>query len=106
MIAPTGQLIVFCVIFFHFVYLPGQDTGQQHESRRLPKKPWSKAEVAAVMRYFREHISKGKLATKNQCSHCKLVEDPVLEQRTVQNIRDFVRNRGIAAKRQSQKQKL
>lgn len=89
--------------FFYFVCLPGQDAGQDHESRRVPKKVWSKAEVAAVMRHFRGHVCKGKLATKNECSHCKEVEGPALAQRTVQNIRDFVRNRGIAAKRQSQK---
>ncbi|XP_029949996.1 uncharacterized protein LOC115390320 isoform X2 [Salarias fasciatus] len=84
----------------------GNDAAQQRDSRRITKRTWSKAEVAAVMRHFRDHISKGKLATKNECSHCKLVEDPVLAQRTVQNIRDFVRNRGTAAKRQPQKHKL
>lgn len=65
-----------------------------------------RAEVAAVMRHFRDHISNGKLATKTECSHCNLVEDPLLAQRTVPNIRDFVRNRGMSAKRQSNKQKL
>ncbi|XDV36910.1 hypothetical protein PO909_006624 [Leuciscus waleckii] len=79
---------------------------EEHGSRRVAKKVWSKAEVAAVMRHFKGHISRGKLATKTECSHCKLVEDPVLAQRTVQNIRDFVRNRGIAAKRQSEKEKI
>ena len=64
-------------------YLLGQDAGQEHESRRVPKKVWSKAEVAAVMQHFRCHICKGKLATKNKCSHCKLVEGPALAQRTV-----------------------
>lgn len=93
-----------CVIFiFYFAYFPGKNAGEDHGSRRVTKKVWSKAEVAAVMRHFRDHICKGKLATKNECSHCKLVEGPVLTQRTVQNIRDFVRNRGIAAKRQSHK---
>lgn len=66
---------------------------------------WSKAEVAAVLRRCKDHIQKGKLATKNECSHCMLVEGPVLAQRTVQNIRDFVRNRGITAKRQSEGKK-
>lgn len=75
-------------------------TGVQKST--VQKKAWSKAEVAAVMRHFRDHISKGKLATKNECSHCKLAEGPALAQRTAQNIRDFVRNRGIAAKRQKQ----
>ncbi|XP_047189259.1 uncharacterized protein LOC118313196 isoform X2 [Scophthalmus maximus] len=73
-------------------------------ARRLcPKRVWIKAEVAAVMRYFSKQIKEGKLATKAECSHCKEVEGPVLAERTVQNIRDFVRNRGRAAKRQQQK---
>ncbi|CAM4690287.1 unnamed protein product [Leuciscus chuanchicus] len=84
----------------------GNYADEEHGSRRVAKKVWSKAEVAAVMRHFKGHISRGKLATKTECSHCKLVEDPVLAQRTVQNIRDFVRNRGIAAKRQSEKEKI
>ncbi|KAL4000114.1 MICAL-like protein 2 [Sarotherodon galilaeus] len=81
---------------------PSEDknAAQSHNSRRAPKNMWSKAEVAAVMRHFKDHINEGKLATKNECSHCKLVEDPVLAGRTVQNIRDFVRNRGLTAKRQ------
>ncbi|XP_039886432.1 uncharacterized protein LOC120732717 isoform X2 [Simochromis diagramma] len=77
-----------------------KNAAQSHNSRRAPKNMWSKAEVAAVMRHFKDHINEGKLATKNECSHCKLVEDPVLAGRTVQNIRDFVRNRGLTAKRQ------
>ncbi|XP_031170341.1 uncharacterized protein LOC116060748 [Sander lucioperca] len=84
----------------------GNYADKEHGSRRVAKKVWSKAEVAAVMRHFKDHISRGKLATKTECSHCKLVEDPVLAQRTVQNIRDFVRNRGITAKRQSQNEKI
>ncbi|XP_070408956.1 uncharacterized protein [Nothobranchius furzeri] len=81
------------------------EKSSNQELRRGPKKPWSTAEVVAVMRHFKNHISKGKLASKTECSHCKLVEGPVLANRTVQNIRDFVRNRGIAAKRQALKQK-
>ncbi|XP_062418128.1 uncharacterized protein LOC119217331 isoform X1 [Pungitius pungitius] len=72
----------------------GKDAG----SRRGTKRAWSNCEVHAVMRHFKDHIRKGHLATKNECSHCKLVEGPVLEQRTVQNVRDFVRNRGTAEK--------
>lgn len=73
-----------------------------YEPRRVPKKPWSKAEGAAVM-HFGDHICDGKLATKNESSHFKLVESSVLAQRTVQNICDFVTNRGMSAKWQSQK---
>ncbi|XP_073667997.1 uncharacterized protein [Paramisgurnus dabryanus] len=66
------------------------------------KRMWSKAEVAAVMRHFKVHIVKGNLATKSECLQCKSAEEPVLQNRSVQNIRDFVRNRGITAKRRSQ----
>lgn len=74
--------------------------GKNADRRGVTKKPWSKA----VMCYFKDYIIKGKLATKNECSHCKLVEGSVLEERMAQNIRDFVRNRRIIAKRQSRKQ--
>ncbi|KAK1904877.1 Cyanuric acid amidohydrolase [Dissostichus eleginoides] len=77
--------------------------GKDHENaRRTIKKLWAKNEVAAVMRHFKLHIAKRNLATKSECHHCKLVEGKVLDERTVQNVRDFVRNRGIARKRQSQ----
>lgn len=72
-------------------------------SRRVPKKTWTKAEVSAVMRHFQDHIRQGKLVTKSECSHCKAAEGSVLARRTIQNIRDFVRNRGLTAKRKSQK---
>ncbi|XP_053707447.1 uncharacterized protein LOC128750869 [Synchiropus splendidus] len=75
----------------------------QTRSRRVKKKPWSKTEVAAVMRHFRKHIEAGKLAGKDECSQCKLAEAPLLDHRSVQNIRDFVRNRGVTAKRQAKK---
>ncbi|KAF3856846.1 hypothetical protein F7725_017569 [Dissostichus mawsoni] len=77
--------------------------GKDHENaRRTIKKVWAKDEVAAVMWHFKFHIAKGNLATKSECHHCKLVEGKVLDERIVQNVRDFVCNRGIARKRQSQ----
>ncbi|XP_073715809.1 uncharacterized protein [Misgurnus anguillicaudatus] len=65
------------------------------KSRRIVKRPWTANEVNAVMKHFKVHISKGHLATKAECEQCKAAEDPVLAERTVQNIRDFVRNRGL-----------
>ena len=59
------------------------------------KRPWSKDEEKAVMRHFSAHISKGNLASKREVEQCKVAEAHVLKQRTTQNIRDFVRNRGI-----------
>lgn len=46
-------------------------------------------------------ITKGILATMAECQQCKSAEDPVLAGRTVQNIRHFVRNRGITLKRKT-----
>lgn len=65
------------------------------------KRPWSPNEVNAVMKYFKAHILKGSLATKAECEQCKTAEDPVLRERTVQNIRDFVRNRGLQFKKKN-----
>ncbi|XP_056448662.1 uncharacterized protein LOC130384480 isoform X1 [Gadus chalcogrammus] len=81
----------------------GKDSGKEHGSRRAKKKVWSKVEVAAVMRHFKDPIRKGIPASINECRHCKQAEGPALTHRTLQNIRDFVRNRGIAAKRQAPK---
>ncbi|XDV16124.1 hypothetical protein PO909_015963 [Leuciscus waleckii] len=65
--------------------------------RRGQKVCWSDAEVSAVMKHFKAHIMKGKLATLTECQQCKTAEDPVLARRSAQNIRDFVRlwERGV-----------
>ncbi|XP_054890541.1 uncharacterized protein LOC129362814 [Poeciliopsis prolifica] len=68
-------------------------------TRRAKKHPWSPIEVAAVMRHFGEHIKTGQLATMIECQQCKKAEDPALARRSIQNIRDFVRNRGVTLKR-------
>ncbi|MED6246117.1 hypothetical protein ATANTOWER_013093 [Ataeniobius toweri] len=41
---------------------------------------------------------KSHLATKGECDLCKKCEHPVLKDQTWQNIRDFVRNKGLAFK--------
>ncbi|KAL6479743.1 hypothetical protein MHYP_G00107760 [Metynnis hypsauchen] len=69
--------------------------------RKKTRTQWSKQEVKAVMKHFKPHITKGKLATMAECQQCKDAEDPVLAGRTLQNIRDFVRNRGITFKKNS-----
>ncbi|MED6269395.1 hypothetical protein CHARACLAT_032695 [Characodon lateralis] len=68
-------------------------------ARRDKKYPWSPVAVAAVMRHFGKHIKKGKLATMIECQQCKKAEDPALADRSIQNIQDFVRNRGVTLKR-------
>lgn len=103
----TALLIVLTLannfLFSINLVLSGKKASLECEARRLPKKIWSKAEVAAVMRHFGDHITKGKLASKPECRQCQQAEDPVLSQRTVQNIRDFVRNRITTNKRQAQR---
>ncbi|XP_024119917.1 uncharacterized protein LOC112141094 isoform X9 [Oryzias melastigma] len=76
-----------------------QSAAEKEEKRmRQTKRPWSKEEVNAVMRHFKDHIMKGKLASMIECGQCKKAEHPVLDNRTLQNIRDFVRNRGVTMK--------
>ncbi|XP_028985935.1 uncharacterized protein LOC114843500 [Betta splendens] len=79
------------------------EIAEEPNPMRKPKRLWSKAEVTAVMRHFKDHVLEGRRATKNECCQCKRAEAPVLDERTVQNIRDFVRNRGVSVKRKSQK---
>ncbi|XP_041943441.1 uncharacterized protein LOC121706062 isoform X3 [Alosa sapidissima] len=71
----------------------------EKDPRRKQKRPWSPMEIAAVMRHFRVHIAKGSLATIKECKLCKIAEHPALAKRSEQNLRDFVRNRGIVAKK-------
>ncbi|CAL8266038.1 unnamed protein product [Lota lota] len=65
------------------------------------KKAWTAAEVTAVMKHFKHHIKRGHLATKSECEACRKAEQPILKRRTIQNIRDFVRNKGMAMKRKT-----
>ncbi|XP_056598321.1 uncharacterized protein LOC130416996 [Triplophysa dalaica] len=74
----------------------------EKDARRKQKQPWSPTEIAAVMRHFKSHITHGKLASKIDCHQCKSSEHPALSTRSLQNIRDFVRNRGLTRKRQAQ----
>ncbi|XP_052409540.1 uncharacterized protein LOC127955927 isoform X1 [Carassius gibelio] len=75
------------------------ESSTEAKSRRIGKRPWSPNEVKAVMKHFKGHISKGLLVTTAECKQCKAAEDPILRERTVQNIRDFVRNRGLRLKK-------
>ncbi|XP_057206215.1 uncharacterized protein LOC130564266 [Triplophysa rosa] len=80
-----------------------ENPAEKKDARRKQKQPWSPTEIAAVMRHFKSHITQGKLATKIDCQQCKNAEHPALSNRSLQNIRDFVRNRGLTLrKRQAQ----
>ena len=65
------------------------------------KTKWTDKEETAIMKHFKEHISKGKLASVTESRQCRDNEYATLKGRTVQNIRDFVRNRGIMLRRRS-----
>ncbi|XP_051730105.1 uncharacterized protein LOC127501876 isoform X2 [Ctenopharyngodon idella] len=83
-------------------HLPDSVTqGFRVSSRRCVKRPWSEEEIQAVMKHMRPFIENGVTVTNEQCLKCKEKEQPILETRSIQNIRDFVRNRGLAFKRQS-----
>jgi len=71
-------------LFLSFLFLVTESV--EHRGK---KRMWTKAEVAAVMRHFKVHIAKGKLATKSECLQCKSAEEHVLQSRSVQNIRDY-----------------
>ncbi|KAK9977305.1 hypothetical protein ABG768_019126, partial [Culter alburnus] len=70
-------------------------------SRRCVKRPWSEEEIQAVMKHMRPFIENSVTVTNEQCLKCKEKEQPILETRSIQNIRDFVRNRGLAFKKRS-----
>ncbi|KAK3568332.1 hypothetical protein QTP86_004231 [Hemibagrus guttatus] len=73
----------------------GNVAAEAGNSRKRTRTPWSKREEVAVMKYFKFHITKGKLATMAECLQCKTAEDPVLAGRTAQNIRDFHSRRPV-----------
>ncbi|XP_073667579.1 uncharacterized protein [Paramisgurnus dabryanus] len=79
---------------------------EKKNARRKQKQQWSPTEITAVMRHFKKHITQGKLATKIDCQQCKNAEHPALANRSLQNIRDFVRNRGLTEKRKRQAQNI
>ncbi|XP_063074174.1 uncharacterized protein LOC134464758 [Engraulis encrasicolus] len=62
--------------------------------RSYKKKPWTKDEILAVQKHLGTHIMQGKPATLSECEMCRKAEWDMLKDRTNQNIRDFVRNRG------------
>ncbi|XP_078805058.1 uncharacterized protein LOC105354252 isoform X5 [Oryzias latipes] len=79
-----------------------ENYAEMEDPRRKQKRPWSPKEIAAVMRHFQEHIANGKLATVVEIKQCRSGEHPTLASRPVQNIIDFVRNRGLIQKRKKQ----
>ncbi|KAI7812500.1 hypothetical protein IRJ41_002902 [Triplophysa rosa] len=115
---PQSPLMLTCLLYvtvFYYSFIDAdpasegpspvilENPAEKKDARRKQKQPWSPTEIAAVMRHFKSHITQGKLATKIDCQQCKNAEHPALSNRSLQNIRDFVRNRGLTLrKRQAQ----
>ncbi|XP_014845934.1 PREDICTED: uncharacterized protein LOC106919823 isoform X1 [Poecilia mexicana] len=78
---------------------PQDDYPEKDHPRRNQKRPWSPTEIAAVLKHFQKHIDTGKLASFVEIQQCQQAEHPALINRSLQNIRDFVRNRGVTKKK-------
>lgn len=61
--------------------------------------PWTRKEKIAIMKHFKKHLYYGRLASVPEARRCQMLEQPVLNGRTIQNIKDFVRNAGISLRR-------
>lgn len=72
------------------------------EQVEKPFLKWSREEKSAIMKHFKKHIYYGRLATVKESRLCQMIEQPVLNGRSIQKIRDFVRNAGTSLKRKRQ----
>ncbi|XP_051551576.1 uncharacterized protein LOC127439363 [Myxocyprinus asiaticus] len=77
-----------------------ENSAERDNARRKQKQVWSQTEIAAVIRHFQNHIARGKLTSQIECQQCKNAEHPALASRSVQNIRDILRNRGLTLKKE------
>ncbi|XP_017332097.1 uncharacterized protein LOC108270188 isoform X5 [Ictalurus punctatus] len=75
---------------------PAQQQAEQQLNVLMKKVLWTREEKIAIMKHFKKHIYYGRLATIKECRRCQMMEQPVLNGRTIQKIRDFVRNAGIS----------
>ena len=87
-------------MYTKLIFVPVFNTGKHipSERRRCVKRPWSETKAKAVMKHMKPYILNGLLVMSAQCALCKEKEHSALEGRTIQNIRDFVRNNGLKKK--------
>lgn len=86
-------LYLHTVYVYMYIFICFAETKSRNTEKAMEPK-WSECCHETLF-----HISKGHLATKTDCEQCKTAEDPALRERTVQNIRGFVRNRGLMLKK-------
>ena len=65
------------------------------------KHKWEEAEVSAVERHMMHFIQGHKVPQKNDCIQCLEAEPKALRTRSWKGVKDYVRNRITALKRQS-----
>lgn len=78
-------------------YIPFHPTGAQNKG----KQKWEEAEVLAVERHMMGLIQGHKVPQKHDCIQCLEAEPEALKTRSWKGIKDYVRNRITALKRQS-----
>lgn len=76
---------------------PFHPTGSQNQG----KHKWEEEEVLAVERHMMRLIQGHKLPQKNDCIQCLEAEPEALKTRSWKGVKDYVRNRITALKRQS-----
>ncbi|XP_060927317.1 uncharacterized protein LOC133001691 [Limanda limanda] len=74
-----------------------RDKGSQYKG----KQKWEEAEVRAVERHMMRFIEGHKVPQKNDCIQCLEAEAKALKTRSWKGVKDYVRNRITALKRQS-----
>ncbi|XP_068455045.1 uncharacterized protein [Clinocottus analis] len=70
-------------------------------SRYKIKRKWTEAEILAVERHMKHLIKEQRLPQKNDCIQCLEAEPKALRYRSWKGVKDYVRNRITAMKRQS-----
>ncbi len=68
--------------------------------KRDVKVPWTAGEKKVVMQWFTDHVRKMDVPGKADCVRC-INGNPVLGKRSWTNVKDFVRNQIVRAKRLS-----
>lgn len=89
-----GNLFLVMADIHLFLFYP---TGSQNNG----KHKWEEAEVLAVERQMMRLIQGHKVPQKNDCIQCLEAEPEALRNRSWKGVKDYVRNRITALKRQS-----
>ncbi|XP_064628861.1 uncharacterized protein LOC135488255 [Lineus longissimus] len=77
---------------------PSTPTEDKSGQKKAKPVPWTDEQRQAVRHYFTQHIALGKCPSKREVEGCQ-TEEPCLKKRAWRNIKDFVRNDIVKAKR-------